>query len=59
MTFLWRSLLEMGDFPAGMFLLVAAVIVIVALFNDDDLPGPRRCFARMGGPKPRPFALES
>jgi hypothetical protein len=59
MTFFWRSLLEGGDFPAGIFLLVAAVIVIVALINDDDLPGPRRCFARMGGPKPRPFALQS
>ena len=52
MTFLWHCLLDGGDLPAGLFLVAAAVAVLIAFANDDDLPGPRRCFARIGGPKP-------
>lgn len=59
MVFLWKCLLDGGDLPAGAFLLVAAVVILIALANDDDLPGPRRCFARLGGPKPRPFGFET
>jgi hypothetical protein len=32
-----------------LLLLLAALIVIVAFANDDDLPGPRRCFAAASG----------
>jgi hypothetical protein len=32
-----------------LLLLAAALIVIVAFANDDDLPGPRRCFAQAAG----------
>jgi hypothetical protein len=32
-----------------LLLLLAALIVIVAFANDDDLPGPRRCFAPAAG----------
>jgi hypothetical protein len=32
-----------------LLLLAAALIVIVAFANDDDLPGPRRCFAQAHG----------
>jgi len=55
---LWRVLLDGGDLPAGLFLWVAALVVILALANDDDLPGPRRCFARTGGPRVPVFGAE-
>jgi hypothetical protein len=32
-----------------LLLLAAAVIMIVVFANDDDLPGPRRCFAQAAG----------
>ena len=59
MALLWHCLLDGGDLPAGLFLLVAAVVVLIAFANDDDLPGPRRCFARAGGPRPIAFGVES
>lgn len=32
-----------------LFVLAAVVILIVAFVDDDDLPGPRRCFAHATG----------
>ncbi|HMF07646.1 MAG TPA: hypothetical protein VKJ00_00845 [Thermoanaerobaculia bacterium] len=55
---LWHVLFDGTDLPAGLFLWVAALIVILAFTNDDDLPGPRRCFARNGGPRIPAFGSE-
>jgi hypothetical protein len=58
MALLWYSILDGSDLPAGLLLFIAAIVVLIAFANDDDLPGPRRCFARAGGPEPRPFGWE-
>jgi hypothetical protein len=42
------------------FLVVGLVLLfLIALVDDDDLPGPRRCFARVGGRLYRPAAQEN
>jgi hypothetical protein len=43
---LLHLLLEGADLPAALLVIAAMVIALVMLLGDDDLPGPRRCFAR-------------
>ena len=38
-----------ADTSAALLVIGLAVIVLIVLASDDDLPGPRRCFARAAG----------
>src|SRR5262245_9587651 len=37
-----------ADSSAAFWLIGLALVVLIAIAGDDDLPGPRRCFARAG-----------
>jgi len=49
LTFQMLSESSSADSAAAFWLIGLALVVLIAIAGDDDLPGPRRCFARAGG----------
>jgi len=39
-----------ADSAAAFWLIGLALVVLIVIAGDDDLPGPRRCFARTSAP---------
>jgi hypothetical protein len=45
-TFQMLSESSSADSAAAFWLIGLALVVLIMIAGDDDLPGPRRCFAR-------------